>query len=87
MDYRGLVKRLQVPDGYIVPRELSYHDIRAHERKAGPPARSLPTTTSSTWSGTSANSGTAARSPTRSTTPAGSTSDAATCTRSEDARR
>ena len=30
MDYRGLVKRLQVPDGYIVPRELSYHDIRAH---------------------------------------------------------
>ena len=31
MDYRGLVKRLQVPDGYIVPRELSYHDIRAHD--------------------------------------------------------
>jgi len=30
MDYHGLVKRLQVPDGYIVPRELSYHDIRAH---------------------------------------------------------
>lgn len=30
MDYRGLVKRLQVPDGSIVPRELSYHDIRAH---------------------------------------------------------
>jgi len=30
MDYRGLVKRLQVPDGYLAPRELSYHDIRAH---------------------------------------------------------
>lgn len=30
MDYHGLVKRLQVPDGYIAPRELSYHDIRAH---------------------------------------------------------
>jgi hypothetical protein len=30
MDYHGLVKRLPVPDGYIAPRELSYHDIRAH---------------------------------------------------------
>ena len=30
MDYHGLVKRLQVPDGYIAPSELSYHDIRAH---------------------------------------------------------
>jgi hypothetical protein len=30
VDYHGLVKRLQVPDGYIAPRELSYHDIRAH---------------------------------------------------------
>ena len=30
MDYHGLVKRLQLPDGYTAPGELSYHDIRAH---------------------------------------------------------
>jgi len=24
MDYRGLVKRLQLPDGYVAPGELSY---------------------------------------------------------------
>jgi len=30
MDYRGLVKRLQLPDGYVAPGELSYDDIRAH---------------------------------------------------------
>jgi hypothetical protein len=30
MDYRGLVKRLDLPEGYAVPRELAHDDIRAH---------------------------------------------------------
>jgi len=30
MDYRNLVKRLQLPPGYAAPRELSYDDVRAH---------------------------------------------------------
>ncbi|GAA0896947.1 GNAT family N-acetyltransferase [Virgisporangium aurantiacum] len=30
MDYRGLVKRLDLPTGWSAPTELTYHDIRAH---------------------------------------------------------
>jgi RimJ/RimL family protein N-acetyltransferase len=30
MDYRGLVKRLDLPEGYAAPRELAHDDIRAH---------------------------------------------------------
>jgi RimJ/RimL family protein N-acetyltransferase len=30
MDYHGLIKSLQLPDGYAAPTELSYDDIRAH---------------------------------------------------------
>jgi hypothetical protein len=30
MDHHGLVKSLQLPDGYAAPTELSYDDIRAH---------------------------------------------------------
>lgn len=29
MDYRGLVKRLTVPEGWIAPTKLSYRDLRA----------------------------------------------------------
>jgi RimJ/RimL family protein N-acetyltransferase len=29
MDYTGLVKSLRIPDGYRVPAELAYEDIRA----------------------------------------------------------
>jgi hypothetical protein len=30
MDYHGLVKRLNLPDGWTAPTELSYDDVRAH---------------------------------------------------------
>lgn len=29
MDLRGLVKRLDVPEGFVVPAELAYEDLRA----------------------------------------------------------
>jgi hypothetical protein len=37
MDYHGLVKRLQLPDGYLAPRELSYQDpTRVQHRNPTP---------------------------------------------------
>jgi RimJ/RimL family protein N-acetyltransferase len=30
MDYQGLVKRLQLPEDFTPPRELSYQDVGAH---------------------------------------------------------
>jgi RimJ/RimL family protein N-acetyltransferase len=30
MDYRGLVKRIQLPAGFAVPAQLAHDDIRAH---------------------------------------------------------
>jgi hypothetical protein len=29
VDYQGLIKRLQVPDGFAAPRELAFEDLRA----------------------------------------------------------
>jgi hypothetical protein len=30
MDYSGLIKRIQLPEGAVVPTELAYEDVRAH---------------------------------------------------------